>query len=169
MLAAASFFGLFHTTASDGSAQSLSSQLHTNTMLPFCWPNIGMYSYIGENLCIWEHTFHGSAAHKLSPDELPPAIFADSSSGTRLPTLRLTPEAIGGRHSATVQLAIRTDSTMPVPVSVLVAPPLTATVFGSTATNGSGVINVKAKQTRGVLIRVEADEGTKPGCVGAGV
>ena len=55
---------------------------HSNTVQPFCYPNDGhsAWDYIGDNLCVWEHSFGGRPGHRVSPGELPPPVFSEQGS-----------------------------------------------------------------------------------------
>ena len=141
---------------------------HSNTVQPFCYPNDGhsAWDYIGDNLCVWEHSFGGRPGHRVSPGELPPPVFSDDSSGTRLPTVQLRVGG-SGEYAAEVQLAVRSDAAMDVPVTFLAAPQLQAAVVaggaGDSLSSASAVVAVRSKVSRGVRVQVTAPAGTPPG------
>ena len=100
-------------SGSGSGSDSSSAPLHSNSLVPFCWPNVGAWDSIGDNLCVWAP--HGET---VSPTEVPPPKHALDSAGTRLPTIEC---GSSSTCEAELRLALRTDVAQTVGISFALA------------------------------------------------
>jgi hypothetical protein len=137
------------------------AELHSNSMVPFCWPNHGVWDYIGDNVCIWAPGAHDTVGHA----DVPPPKHALDSAGTRLPTLDCC--------DAEFQLALRTDISQTVRISFDLAPGLQGSVPEQPGVVTPGAIGasvrLEAGVSQGLRLRVTAAHGVAPGSYSASV